>query len=95
MIDGPLLVTAYDPSWGPLVVVAALARHPYLPQPPRRLTLGRSPRRSVSVASPASEAVQDNRSAGLPAQPAICVGPSWPNNSIKPNPLRESAYFQR
>lgn len=59
------------------------------------LTLGWSSHRSVYVGDPASEASRDNEGVGLPAGSGTCFGRSWPNNSIKPNWLRQSAYFER
>lgn len=66
-----------------------------LQQPIRQLTLGRSPHRTVNVANSASDAAHDNQPAGSQALPAIFVGPSRPNQSIKPTRLRHAAYFQR
>jgi len=47
------------------------------------------------MASHAAEAPQHNKATGSQAKRAAFLMDRWPNNSIKPNTLRVSAYFGR
>ncbi len=88
----------YAPDWGLLVVRRSASFSLWSCDCFQRAgwrTLGWGLGRRDHLIGTASDASRDRLLAGLPARPATCLGRFWPNNSIKPNWLRQSAYFGR